>query len=283
MTALLRHQTDVGSAADQRGDHATADRLLDAEVLFSGGDGSVQRDPKRDKTDALSALLKRQTQAFRDAGERGDRAAMLRYLDDDVLFIDEDGVVSNKRTFRAGAPAPVDGAVSTVVVKDWILHHAGDVAVSSFTDDQVVRYAGTAVNYRFLSVETWIEHGRSWKLIGSQTIPLYRDPAVMTAPSDTLNDYVGVYTAGPGSAVTITRDGDGLRSANSTGAVARLEPEARDVFFRPGVPPGYDPPRSVFQRDANGNITGYVTSGIVLTKAGPAATSSASSSPPPLG
>ena len=55
-------------------------RLLDDDVLFSGGNGSVDRDPARDKNDALSTLLKWQTQAFRNAGQRGDVAEMKRYL-----------------------------------------------------------------------------------------------------------------------------------------------------------------------------------------------------------
>lgn len=44
VTALLRHQTDVGSEAGQRGDQATVNSFLDDEVLFSGGDGAVGRD-----------------------------------------------------------------------------------------------------------------------------------------------------------------------------------------------------------------------------------------------
>src|SRR5277367_555915 len=91
LTALLRHQTDLGSDAGQRGDQATMESFLDDEVLFSGGDGSVSHDAQFDKSDAVSALIKQQTQSFLDAGQRGDVAAMRRYLDHQVLFIDEDG------------------------------------------------------------------------------------------------------------------------------------------------------------------------------------------------
>ena len=41
LTRLLRHQTDLGSDAGQRGDQATVDSFLDEQVVFSGGDGSV--------------------------------------------------------------------------------------------------------------------------------------------------------------------------------------------------------------------------------------------------
>jgi ketosteroid isomerase-like protein len=106
--------------------------LLDDQVLFSNGDGSVQRDDKLDETNALSDLLKRQTQAFRAARRRDDVATMRRYLDPDPLLVNEDGVLLRGKDVFQGASAPgPKGVLSSVVMTDWVLHHSGDVAVST--------------------------------------------------------------------------------------------------------------------------------------------------------
>jgi ketosteroid isomerase-like protein len=270
VSSLLKQQTDAFADASSRGNQAVMDAYLDDEVLFSGGSGTVDRDPKLDKDDSVSALLKRQTQAFRDAGQRGDTAAMTGYLDDDVLFTNEDGVVLGRSDFQGGAPAaPPKGVPSTVTVTDWVLHYSGDVAVSSFVDDQVIHYDGQVLNLKFLSVETWVKRGETWKLIGSQTIPLHQDPPAATLSSDGLNDYVGVYTAGPGFSATISRQGGAVALSTNGGKPATLSAEAHDVFFTPGLPPGYARTRIVFHRDASGRVTGYVgRRGLVFTKTG---------------
>src|ERR1700690_2522545 len=133
ITALIRQQTDISSAAGQRGDQATVEKYLDDAVLFSAGDGTVQRDTKLDQNDAVSMLLKQQTQAFCEASQRGDLAKMRSYLDDQVLFINEEGVAFNRKDFAGGAPATAPkGTHSTVAITDWVLHSSDNVAVSSF-------------------------------------------------------------------------------------------------------------------------------------------------------
>jgi len=286
VSALIRRQTDASSDAGQRGDQATVSSFLDDAVLFSAGDGAVQRDPKYDKTDAVSALLRRQTQAFRDARERGDRASTRPYLDASLLFVDEDGILSGRRDVAGGAAAASPrGGWSSVTVSDWVLHHSRDVAISSYTEDEVVRYGEQALDYKFLSVDTWVRRGAAWKMIGSETIPLHQDPSVAALPSNVLGDYVGLYSAGPGSVVTISQDGSALVSSSNGSMAAPLQAEFRDVFFTPGLPAGYARPRSIFQRDANGQLTGYVRSGIVYTKIGTTAPPAGSVAPatPPLG
>ena len=285
LTALLRHQTDLGSDAGQRGDQATMESFLDDEVLFSGGDGSVARDAKFDRSDAVSALIKQQTQAFLDAGQRGDLAAMRRYLDHQVLFTNEDGSASGWRDFAGGAPAaPPTGVPSTISMSDWVLHHRGDVAVSSFIDHQLVRYDGQSLEYKYLTVETWIQRGAAWKLLGSETIPLHQDPPAITLPPEALQDYMGVYSAGPGSSVTVSLDQGAVVFTTNGTPGAPLKPEARDVFFRAGVPPGYAPSRTIFQRDTNGLVSGYSSGGLIYRKGdtGPSLGNASAPAPGPL-
>ncbi|HEY6332163.1 MAG TPA: DUF4440 domain-containing protein [Blastocatellia bacterium] len=268
VASLLKQQTDAFADASSRGNQAILDSYLDDQVLFSGGNGQVDRDPKLDKNDSVSALLKQQTQAFRDAGQRGDTAAMKAYLDDEALFVNEDRIVYGARDFQGGAPAAAPkGVPSTVTISDWVVHYSGDVAVCSFIDDQVIRYEGQTLNPKFLSVETWIKRGDAWKLIGSQTIPLHQDPSAASVPSDNLDDYAGSYTAGPALSTVISRQGNLLYSSTNEGKPVRMRAEAHDVFFTTGLPAGYARAHIVFRRDSDGRITGYVgRRGVVFTK-----------------
>jgi ketosteroid isomerase-like protein len=257
---LIRRQTESFSDASARNDVAGMNGMLDDDILFSNGDGTVQRDEQRDKADAVSALLKRQTQAFLEAGQHGDKAALARYLDPKVIFIDENGMASDARNFRGGAPAlPPKGASSTLAVTDWVLHRAGDVAVASFIDDQTIQIGGQVLRNKFLAVETWYKRGATWKLIGSQTIPLNQDPSRATLADDALTEYPGTYTAGPGATATIARDGDALTLSTNGAKPAPFVAEFRDVFFTPSQQSGYPRQRLIFQRDAGGQVTGYIS------------------------
>jgi hypothetical protein len=205
--------------------------------------------------DAVSALLKLQTQAFSDAGQRGDMTVMARYLDADVLFTNEDGSVSGRRDLLSGGPAATQKGISqTITVTNWVLHRSGDVAVAGFVDDQVIHYHGQVLNYKYRSTETWIKRGAAWKMIASQTIALQKDPPTVILPSDELNDYVGTYAVAPGFTVRISRNGNALASSTNGGKTVPLEAEVRDVFFTPGLPRT----RKIFRRDASGHVTGYV-------------------------
>ena len=282
ITALIRLQTDISSAAGQRGDQATVEKYLDDAVLFSAGDGTVQRDANLDQNDGLSTLLKQQTQDFRDASQRGDLAKMRSYLDDQLLFINEDGAAIDRHDFAGGAPAAAPkGGRSTVTIIDWVLHSSGDIAATSFVNEQVTHYSGTTLNEKYLSVETWIKRGTKWKLLASETTLLHQDPPALTLPDGVWNDYLGAYSAGPGSAVAITRDRN-LLGINVNGKKApSLAAEVRDVFYTPGQAPGYDRQRIVFQRDAAGQVTGYVSRGLIYTKSAGAIQGGATTTAPP--
>jgi ketosteroid isomerase-like protein len=257
---VLKRQTVTFSDASSRNDLAAMNGLLDDDVLFSNGNGTVQRDEQRDKLDTVSALLKRQTQALLDARARGDRAAATRYLDPSLLVVNADGDVSGRRNFPVGAPAtPPMGSVPTITLTDWVVHHSGDVAVASFTADEAIRDGGPDVHRKFISVDSWVKRGSGWHLLGSQTIRLNQDPPAVTLPPEELDRYVGAYAAGPGAIVTIARDDRGLTLSTNGAKPISYVAESRDDFFVPGQPPGSPRTRISFQRDAGGRITGYVS------------------------
>jgi ketosteroid isomerase-like protein len=203
----------------------------------------------------VAALLKRQSQEFSDASASGDAAVLNRYLDDRVIFINESGIVSTKKDIVASAGPSPKGVHFTLTQTDWAVQLYGPTAVTSFTDVQNGRAYGQALHAKFRSTEVWLKEGAGWRMISSQTIALQDDPPAVALPVKELDGYVGVYRGGPDFSYTITRSGDELSASLSGGPPSVLKAELRDVFFTPGQPRV----RKIFQRDANGRITGFVS------------------------
>jgi ketosteroid isomerase-like protein len=218
--------------------------------------------------DELSALLKRQTQEFSEAGQQGDVAVLDRYLDPTAVLTEEDGSVDHKQDMLQGASPPPKGISSTNTVTDWKLSHHGNTAIATFVDDQVETVYGQTLNFKYRSTEVWRKGGSTWRLIASQTLALQQDPpAVALAPAD-LQDYVGTYRLAQDFTVQISLQDGVLVSSTNGGQAVPLKAELRDVLFTPGQPRQ----RKIFQRDDAGHVTGYVSRregrDLALTKVG---------------
>ena len=207
------------------------------------------------RAESLSDLLKRKTQAFSDAGVTGDKAEFAADLDPDVAFTNEDGSTPTKAEMVEGAGPPPPGVERALKVTDWKLRRHGDVAVATFVDVLTQKAYGQTLHYRFRSTEVWRKSHGNWRMIASQTLALSDDPPVAQLPPATLDEYVGDYRVGPGAVVRIARDGNGLSASLNGAPGTGLKPEARDVFFLPGQPRV----RRIFQRGADGRVTGYVS------------------------
>jgi hypothetical protein len=68
----------------------SATRLRTMAVLGAGLLLACATAVQAQTDDELSKLLKRQTQEFSDAGQRGDKAVLDGYLDPSVMFTEED-------------------------------------------------------------------------------------------------------------------------------------------------------------------------------------------------
>jgi uncharacterized protein DUF4440 len=195
--------------------------------------------------------LHQRTQAFSDAGQRGDGAAMGKMLDPDVIFFNETGEKAT-RADMASATAPAAGTpIRKITTTDWNCKVYGGVAVTSFID---VLDPGSPAETRFRSVETWRKAGAAWTLIGSETLTLQQDPDAVVLDSKTLDEYAGSYEAAGSMTFTLVhKDADLVASLNG-GAETAQKAQARDIFFTPGH--GATP--KVFQRGSDGRITGFV-------------------------
>lgn len=201
----------------------------------------------------VSGLLHRQTQAFSDAGQQGKGSVMATYLDNDIVFFNEVGDKATKADLSENGP-PAPGINRTITTTDWDCRIHGKVAVTSFIDVVEQGPPNRREQYKYRSVETWLEEKGGWKMIGSETVALREDPAAIALDQRTLEEYVGTYETSSGMDMTLTRQGDKLLASLDGGSAVAQEAQARDILFSPGQ--GTTP--KVFQRDANGRVTGFI-------------------------
>jgi ketosteroid isomerase-like protein len=200
--------------------------------------------------DGCGFLLKR-TQAFSDAGQRGDGAAMAKMLDPNVIFFNETGEKASRADMAAATPPAAGSPIHTITTTDWDCKVYGDVAVTSFID---VLEQGSPGEMKFRSVETWRKESSIWKMIGSETLTLPQDPDAVALDGKAQDEYAGSYQAGTGMKFTFAHKGGDLVASIDGGAETVQKAQARDIFFTPGH--GTTP--KVFQRGDDGRITGFL-------------------------
>jgi ketosteroid isomerase-like protein len=200
--------------------------------------------------------LKALSQAYSDASAANDVPLLRKLLDDRVTFINENGEIATKADLTSGPPTPnTPGQTRTLTQRNFKVQLFGDTAVTSFTDHLALHAYGQLLTEDFLSTEVWRRETGGWKMISSQTIALPVDPPAVTLPADSVEQYVGKYVAGPGLTISIVRSGVGLAASTNGGPSVKMEAEVRDVFFTPGRPRI----RRIFERKADGAITGFVS------------------------
>ena len=196
-------------------------------------------------------LLHKRTQAFSDAGQRGDGAAMAKMLDPDVIFFNETGEKATLADMASATPPAAGAPIRTITTTDWDCKVYRDVAVTSFIDVLELDRPG---EMKFRSVETWRKEGVAWKMIGSETLSLQQDPDPVVLDGKALDEYAGSYEGGASMKFTFARQGGDLVASLNGGAETAQKAQARDIFFTPGH--GMTP--KVFQRGDDGKITGFI-------------------------
>ncbi|OOG56495.1 hypothetical protein B0E48_10170 [Rhodanobacter sp. C03] len=203
-------------------------------------------------TDTDIVTITRLSQAFSDASASGNAKALDNLLDANVVFMGEDGTLSNKRDIVGGAAPPPQGVSNTLVQSDFHVALHGNVAVTSFTDNAIFVTYGQTAHDSFRSTEVWLKEHDSWKMISSQTVEVPVEPSQVHLPAGELGQYVGVYQLAAGHIMRIERQADGLVIIGRDNKPLPLLAETRDVMFKKGLPRV----RFVFERDAKGRITG---------------------------
>lgn len=208
--------------------------------------------PSRDPDD-VRGLLQGQAQELIDAIAAGRAEVWERYLDADARFIDESGTVLNKKQMvEATRPLP-QGVSGTIQVTGFDVALHGDVAVATYVDDEHENFHGHELHCQYRTTETWLKKPEGWRLIAAQVLALRTDPPSMALPAARRREYCGKYSLTPEISYEIRCKGGALEGQQIGRPPVELRAEAPDVLFVPGRP-RY---RYVFQRDAEGRITGF--------------------------
>ena len=198
------------------------------------------------------AILRRQAQELMDAVTYGNPKIWDKYLDPQVVYIDEEGNISDNASLVAQIkplPAGISGSIKTEVTE---LHVFADTAVLHADAHESENYFGHALKAEHRSLETWRRTSDGWKLIGGQVYASLIDPPAITFAPARLDEYVGTYRLNADITYTLHRDGMKLVGQRTGRDPVTVSVEASDVLFVPGQPRS----RKIILRDAHGRVTG---------------------------
>ncbi len=214
-------------------------------------------------------LLRRQTQELIDGIGAGSPAVWDKYLDAEARYVDESGTVLTKKQMVGDIRPLPEGVSGNIQVTQFEAVVHGDVAVTTYVNDENEDYHGHKIHCQYRTTETWKKGPDGWRLLAGQVLALRTDPPAVTLPESLLVEYVGRYALTPSIDYEIRLKGDALEGQQTGRGPEALSAEAPDVFFVPGRP-RY---RYVFQRGTDGRITGLAQRreawDIVWKRAGP--------------
>jgi hypothetical protein len=198
-------------------------------------------------------LLRRQTLELIDAITIGSPAVWERYIDAEARYIDESGTVLTKRQMVDGIKPLPEGISGNIQVTQFEAVVHGDVAVTTYVDDENEDYHGHKLHCQYRTTDTWKKTPEGWRLIAGQILALRTDPPSVKLPASLLAEYVGRYALTPAIDYEIRMKGGALEGQQAGRKAEMLSAEAQDVLFVPGRT-RY---RYVFLRGADGKITGF--------------------------
>jgi hypothetical protein len=206
------------------------------------------------KTADITTALRAKDQALLDAIAPGDRKPWDAALAPDAIYVDESGAIMHRAEFLEQlVPLPA-GASGELKIATYSAQVDGDLALVIHADDEEENYHGQLLKAQYLTTETWRRDAGDWKLYLVHTYAVLKDPPAVSLPAAQMQEYAGRYSAAPDLGYVIRWDGQQLTGGREGRELKPVQVEVRDVLFVPGQPRI----RKVFQRDANGKITGFV-------------------------
>lgn len=202
----------------------------------------------------VAATLRAADQALLDAIAPGDRATWDRLLAPDAVYVDENGRVIERAAFLQELVPLPPGLSGHIDITEHRVRQAGDTALVVLRIDEHEDYFGLPLRAGYLMTETWLRQAGAWRLAMTHAWVVAPDPPAIELPAPALEDYVGRYAGPGGQAYEIRREAEGLVGGNPGGTMRPMRAEMRDLLFVPGQPRV----RKLFQRDARGQVTGFV-------------------------
>jgi hypothetical protein len=223
-------------------------------VVSGSACASGQRTSAATPASDVEAVLKRQTQELMDAVAPGHAEVWRRYLLEDAVYLDENGVVFDRAgLLKELTPLPA-GLVGRIAVDQFRLTLHGDTAVVAAELQEYLDYHGQDLRTRFRFLDTWLRTPAGWRLAARHTAAVLKDPPAVSLSSTELCAYAGEYRLAPAITTTVRCTAKELVSERSGRPPATYLPEVRDVFFVAGQPRS----RRIFTRDSGGEVVGFV-------------------------
>ena len=199
---------------------------------------------------ATASQLRGLSQQLLDAVGAGDTAVWSRVLDDQGVFVDEEGNVRDKRTVLSELRPLPPGISGHICITAPHATLSRDVAVLTYDAMESAVVYGQEHHTHYHTTDTYVRRGGQWRLLGSQVAVLPAEHTAVDIRPETLDDFVGEYALTEGIAYRVTREGDRLYGERTGGRREELLPLGVDRFFRIGARRG----ERIFRRDAFGRV-----------------------------
>jgi hypothetical protein len=198
----------------------------------------------------LVKLLRANDEKLLMAVHRGDRHTWADLATADFMYVEE-GLVSRRDAFLKELE---EDGFAPLIIRNYEVQLLGDTA-QVFHEDDVPQRPGAAStkNAHLLMTETWQRVDGKWllRIVHTDRIRLLPPPVIL--PENKADELVGTYKNQEQTYV-IRRQGDHIMGGKTGAPMKELKAEASDVLF---VPDDVYV-RKVFQRDAQGHVTGFI-------------------------
>jgi hypothetical protein len=181
---------------------------------------------------------------------RGDRNTWARLTTSDFMYVEE-GEVSRREQFLSELE---DDGSMPLIIRNYEVKVIGDTAQVFHQDDVPQRTGGADErNSHLLMTETWQRIHGEWRLRIVHTDRIRINPSPILLTSQQIDELVGTYRNADNTYI-IKREGNRILGGRTGKPLAELMAETRDVLFQ--LDNVYL--RRVFQRGANGSVTGFI-------------------------
>ncbi|HEX3651380.1 MAG TPA: nuclear transport factor 2 family protein [Rhizomicrobium sp.] len=200
-------------------------------------------------------LLTQYEQKMADALVPGNASVWDKYLDPSVIYAEEDGSYKGKAALLKEIKPLPKGLSGTIRIEILSYSEDGDTAVALFRQNEVEHYYGQTIHASYLTNTVWKKRSSGWKQIAGQVLAERADPPSVIMAAERLAQYAGTFRLKNSEPTyTLSVSNGALTGTRNGRKPAVWKMEAPDVFFIPGDPRI----RKIFQRDAQGHITGFV-------------------------
>lgn len=180
---------------------------------------------------------------------RGDRDTWTRLTTSDFMYVEE-GQVSRREQFLSELE---EDGLAPLIIRNYEVKIIGDTAQVFHQDDVPSRPGADTKNAHLLMTETWQLVDGEWRLRIVHTDRIRINPAPVSLSPRQIDELVGTYRNVDATYV-IRRKDKQILGGKPGEPLIELKAEARDVLFQPNNVYA----RRVFQRDASGNVTGFI-------------------------